>query len=210
MPLPSDGAADSPIVFSSADAWAIESQRVTSKGACTTTLWNWTGAKWIAHTVGFCATGLGGTWVKDVWATGIETLPATKSRITVACWNGTTLKSVTMPHPYVYGNWSPQIVVGSISNVWVTGDNEDSANSVQPGAGWALRWNGKSWEQTSSSNLAASTGVALVGGDLWIGPDEEWSGGAWIGRTPDAALSGPVSDGGGSYDGPLIAAFGTV
>jgi len=234
VPAPPDDAADSPIVFSPTDAWAIGTQHGTSAGSCTsTTLWNWTGGpKWIAHTVGFCATGLGGTWAKDVWAVGTQTLPATRARISAAYWNGTHWKAITMPHPYTY-DWLPQVVVGSIKNVWLTGDNKNSVHPAQPGRGWALHWNGSSWYQTPASVLDASPGVALVGSDLWMGPDQEWTG-AWLNRTPDAALFGPPSAGGvhpgllaiaaipgsssiwgagylkGGSDGPLIAAFGSV
>lgn len=230
VPLPPDGAADSPIVFSSTDAWAIGVQRITSAGACSSTpLWNWTGAKWIAHMVGFCAFGLSGTWAKDVWAAGIESLPLTKARITAAYWNGTRWRSVTMPHPYTYDSF-PQIVVGSISNVWVAGTNPDSVHPAQSGAGWALHWNGKSWSRTPASSLDTIPGVALVGSDLWLGPDQEWNGSAWLNQTPDdalftrggtvnpslmtiAAIPGSASIWGvGSLytSGALIAAFGTV
>jgi len=235
VPLPPDGAADSPVVFSSTDVWVIGGQWISRSGSCSTTLWNWTGAKWTTHTVGFCATGLSGTWAKNVWATGTETLPVTKARISAAHWNGTRWNAVTMPHPYTYV-WSPQVVVGSSSNVWLTGDNRNSTYPAQPGTGWALHWNGKSWSQTRSSVLAASPGVALVGGDLWLGPDQDWTGSAWANQTPDTGLFGPASaggvnpdllaiaatpgsssvwgagslNGGGSYDGPLMASFGPV
>jgi hypothetical protein len=234
-PLPADGAADSPVIFSSTDVWAIGSQRVGRTGSCVTTLWNWTGAKWTAHAVGFCATGLGGTSAKDVWVVGIRKLPATKSRISAAYWNGTRWNAIAMPHPYTYA-WSPQVEVGSVSNVWLTGDNRNSGNPVQPGTGWVLHWNGKSWSQARSSGLDASPGVALTGNELWMGPDQEWTGSAWANQTPDPALFGPPSAGGvnpdllaiasipgsatlwgagvlnagGGYNGPLMAAFGTV
>jgi hypothetical protein len=69
-----------------------------------------------------------------------------------------------------------------------------------------------------------------------MGPDQDWTGSAWANQTPDPALFGPASDGGvnpgllaitaipgsssvwsagslnggGSYDGPLMASFGPV
>jgi len=178
---------NSPVVLSATNVWMF-GMTFTGRNGCVSTMWHWNGQRWRFWPIRrFCATAMAGSSWRNVWVVGtqtFETFTATPP-VTAWRWGGRSWRAVPMPHPRTH-HTLPEVVVGSARNVWISNNAADRSFPNQPSPGYALHWNGGGWISTPASGLAlgdeGATTSAHAG--LWLGPDADFSAGAWLDTTP--------------------------
>jgi hypothetical protein len=181
---------NSPVVLGARDAWTYG---VSLNGGCTSTAWHWNGQGWrrsgsFPH---LCATGLAGSSARNIWLVG-NTATHGKTPTKAFRWNGVKWRAAILPHPYLHSAYTmfPDVAVASKTSVWIGDDVYSQTPPQPPGPGFALHWNGSRWSQSPASALATINGIATDGGGgLWMGPDAEWTGAAWLDTTPGPSFS---------------------
>jgi hypothetical protein len=185
---------NSPVVLGTRNVWTYG---LLVNGGCTSTVWHWNGHRWrkSGSFRKLCATGLGGSSAGNIWLVGNTALHG-KTPTKAYRWNGVTWRAATLPHPYVHNAYTmfPDVAVSSRTSVWIGDDLLNKAQPLAPGPGFALHWNGHRWTPTPPSVLATVNGIATNGtGGLWLGPDGQWTGSAWLDTTPGPSFGNGLS-----------------
>jgi hypothetical protein len=163
-----------PVVLSASHVWA--SGQISCTGTrCVTDVWHWNGSAWQDHPIATTVYDMAGTAASGLWAVGVNGQKQLGGAGNVAAyrWNGTHWAPVSMPHPRVSS--SPGIAVDSASDVWI------GAFTAGGGRGYAMHWNGRTWQAlTAPASIAAGTDVVPDGhSGVWLGPWAHWTGRSW-------------------------------
>lgn len=129
-----------------------------------------------------------GTSANDVWAVGFSHNGGPPVRTLIEHWDGTRWSIVPSPSPDTQINVLNGVVALSANDAWAVGYR--SGTSETPLATLILHWNGASWQQVASPNVAGTNQLygitAISANDIWaVGSGGgkplamRWNGNTW-------------------------------
>ena len=130
-----------------------------------------------------------GTASNDVWAVGSRQDGKLPSRTLIQHWDGSAWSMVSSPNPDTQFNELRGVAAISANDAWAIGYRGGTKNET-PIETFILHWNGATWTQVTSPNVAGANqlfGVtAISAGDIWaVGSVSgtplavHWNGSAW-------------------------------
>jgi hypothetical protein len=134
--------------------------------------------------------GVSGTSSSDVWAVGFSHDGTLPSRTLIQHWDGTQWTIVPSPSPQDQLNELRAVAAISADDAWAVGFKSGS-QTQEPIDTFVLHWDGSSWTQVPSPNLAGGANqlfgiTAVSADDIWAvgfaagGPlAMHWNGSTW-------------------------------